>query len=110
MRTNIIIALLGLIAGLFIASMLGNGDAAFAQSSSGNEMVAFSVNNQSTQRDMIAVVDIRNRCLLLYDYKDSNKLSMVAARNISYDTKIKGEFISTGRHLSPADIKKEIDK
>jgi hypothetical protein len=113
MRTNIVVALLGLIAGLLIASLTGGREPAFAQGGSAmtnGEMIAVSLNNQNLQRDLLAVVDTRHKRVTLYDFKDSNKLSIVASRNITYDLQIDNEYIYDGRHISPADVKRQVEK
>jgi hypothetical protein len=117
MKTNIVIALLGLIAGLLIASLVGGRDVALAQGISGGgsamtngDMIAVALNNAGTQRDMLAVVDTKHKRVALYDFRDSTKLSMVASRNITYDLQIEGEYIYEGRHISPGDVKKQVEK
>ena len=117
MKTNIVIALLGLIAGLLIASLAGGREVALAQgiSSGGSamtngDMIAVALHNANVQRDMLALVDTRHNRLTLYDFRDSNKVSMVASRNITYDLQIEGEYIYEGRHISPGDVKRQVEK
>ena len=117
MKTNIVIALLALIAGLLVASLTGGREPVFAQggSSGGSsmtngDMIAVSLNNAGLQRDMLALIDTRHKRVTLYDFRDSNKLSLVASRNITYDLQIEGEFIYEGRHITPGDVKKQVEK
>lgn len=113
MKTNIVIALLGLIAGLLIASLTGGREPVFAQGGStmtNGDMIAVALNNATIQRDMLAVIDTKRKRVTLYDFKDSNKLSMVATRNITYDLQIEGEYIYEGRHMTPGEVKREVEK
>ena len=117
MKTNIVIALLGLIAGLLIASLVGGRDVALAQGVSGGgsamtngDMIAVALSNTGTGKDLLAVIDTKHKRVSLYDFRDTNKLSMVASRNITYDLQIEGEFIYEGRHMSPGDVKKQVEK
>jgi len=113
MKTNIVIALLGLIAGLLVASLVGGREVALAQGGStmtNGDMIAVALNNQNLQRDVLALIDTKHKRVVLYDFKDSNKVSMLASRNITYDLQIENEYIYDGRHIAPGDVKKQVEK
>lgn len=112
MRLNVVIGLLGLIAGLLIAMAAGTGgQPVFAQGAApGGSMMAVAANFNNQQEDIVYVFDARAKRLACYKYK-GNLIEFIGARNIMFDLQIKGEYVhQPGRHLTPTAVKRVIDQ
>jgi len=105
MRYNLIIGLLGLIAGLLVAVVAGMADRpAFAQGMAADGMVAVPANFNNQQEDIVWVLDAKSKRMTCYRYKN-NMIEFVGARNITYDLQAE-EFVYQGKHVKPSDIEK----
>ena len=111
MRLNIVIGLLGLIAGLLVAMAAGSGGhPVYAQGAAADgSMMTVAANFNNQQEDIVYVFDARYKRLACYKYKN-NLVEFIGARNLNYDLKIEGEYIYQGKHLTPAEVKKQVEK
>ena len=111
MRFNIVIGLLGLIAGLLIAIAAGTGGRpVFAQGGAADgSSLAVAANFNNQQEDLVWVFDARKRVLSVYKYKN-NSIELIGARNLTWDLQIpvSAELIYKGRHLKPSDVERAV--
>ncbi len=109
MRVNVAIGLLGLLAGLAIAFMVGFADRpAFGQVAGDGSMAMTATNYNNGQEDLLWVLDAKAKRLSCYKYKN-NMVELIGARNVKYDLQVE-EFTYTGKHVKPSVIKKELEQ
>jgi hypothetical protein len=108
MRLNIVIGLLGLVAGLLIAIAAGTGaKPAYAQGAAPDgSMLAVSANYNNQQEDLVWILDAKAKRLACYKYKN-NAIELLGARNIKFDLMVE-EFVYQGAHVKPSDIEKKL--
>jgi hypothetical protein len=111
MRLNVVIGLLGLIAGLLIAIAAGTAERpAFAQAAGRADMMtAVAANYNNGQEDIIWVLDAVSRRLAVYKYKDNKTIELIGVRNIMFDLQVE-EMNYDGRHLKPSDLEELLKK
>lgn len=111
MRNNVVIGMLGLIAGLLIAMMAGQGEKpVFAQGAAANgSMLAVSANYNNQQEDLVWVIDAKAKRLSCYKYLN-NQIELIGARNVKFDLQIEEFKYKPGVHVKPSEIEKKIEE
>jgi len=110
MRLNIVIGLLGLIAGLLIAIIAGGAEkTVFAQGMSSGSMAMIPANLNNQQEDIVWVLDSSAKRLAVYRHKNNQVIELIGARNIKFDLQL-SDFQYSNRHFTPREIEKETKK
>ena len=113
MKFSVAIGILGLIAGLLIALVAGNGgQPVYAQgSAAGSSAIGITSNYNNGEQDLVWIFDSVTKVLSCYKYQ-SNQVELIGARNVKWDLLIPvdGELRYKGKHLSPSEVQKAINK
>lgn len=113
MKFSVAMGILGLIAGLLIALVAGNGGrAVYAQgSAASSSAMGVASNYNNGEQDLVWIYNPTTKVLACYKYQ-SNQVELIGARNAKWDLLIPvdGELRYKGQHLSPNDVHKAIDK
>ncbi len=110
MKINVVMGLLGLIAGLLIAIVAGSAERpAYAQGMSGGSMLVVPANYNQGQEDIVWILDAASKRMACYRYKNNKVIELIGARNVKFDLQVE-EFEYTGRHVKPSDIEDLLKK
>lgn len=110
MKFNVVIGLLGLIAGLLIALAVGTDSrSAFAAGGiTDGSMVAVTTNHRNGQEELVWVLDTKARRLTCYKYKN-NLIELIGARDVEFDLLLR-DFLYQGKHVTPKEVERELKK
>lgn len=111
MKLNVVIGLLGLVAGLLVAQAAGTGGqrAYAAGGITDGSMVAVTTNYRNGQEELVWVLDSKAKRLACYKYKN-NVIELIGARSIKFDLLHLEDFVYQGKHVTPKQVEKEVPK